>query len=421
MSTKERLRTIWQKLRAALKPNYTRLEERFINDNRAAMLTKTLPFAHIIIYTILVVFFILLIWAYFSEIDQITVSPGKVIPSSQVKLIQSLDGGIVNKIAIREGEHVKKNQPLIFLDDVRYKSDYNSAYSKYLALSAIVARLKAEVLNESTVQYPAVLNKYPELKNFETKLFIERRQALKASQMVQQKSLDLAKKEAATYAPLVEQGYASKLDYYRAQRNANDIQTHMMDEKDKFMEETLTNLNAKQADLQVVTDQLIALKDRIERATIVSPVAGIVKQLEVVTVGGVIKPGETIMQIVPIEDHLLFEAHIAPQDIGFIKIGQKATVKISAYDFSIYGGLNGTVTYISPDAIQGDLGPSGQRINYYIVNVKTDRNFLGGGNHKLQIMPGMDGTVHIETGKNTVLSYILKPLIKAQQEALREK
>ncbi|KTC86424.1 HlyD family type I secretion periplasmic adaptor subunit [Legionella brunensis] len=397
-------------------------EEEFITDSKSALLNKSTPLAHgVLIITILLILSAL-IWAYFGEIEEITVGEGKVIPSSQIKNIQSLDGGIIEKIMIKEGDMVKKDQPLLELDDVRYKADFSQAFEKYLALSAMVARFNAEVNNQDTIIFPESLNKNPELKSREVNLFTARKKALQEQLNLLQHSHDLINQEIQMYIPLMQKGYASKIEYIRSVRAANEIKIQMENQKDKFREEALTNLNNHKAELSIVVEQLNSLRDKMVRTQLVSPVNGIVKKLNFVTMGGVVKPGDVIMEIVPLEDKLLIQAKIRPQDIGFVQLGQHATVKITAYDYSIYGGLSGKVEYISADAIKEEqLTPEARQDYYFLVHVRTDQNYLGNKQQKLYIMPGMTATVHIKTGEKTLLQYLLKPLIKAKQEALRER
>lgn len=398
-------------------------DEGFIADSKSALLNKSTPLAHgILIMTILLIV-VGILWAYFGRIEEITVGEGKVITSSQIKNIQSLDGGIIKKIMIKEGDMVKKDQPLIELDDIRYKSDYSQAFEKFLALSALVARLNAEVNNQESIVFPDTLKKAPELMTREINLFTARKNGLKEQLDLLQHSYDLIDQEIQMYLPLLNKGYASKIEYIRSIRAANDIKIQMQNQKDKFREQALTDLNTHKAELAIVVEQMNSLRDKMVRTQLISPVNGVVKKLNFVTVGGVVRPGEIILEIVPLEDSLLIEAKIRPQDIGFVEIGQPATVKITAYDYSIYGGLPGKVEYISADAISEDEAttPEARRQYYFLVHVRTERNYLGNKLQKLYIMPGMTASVHIKTGEKTILQYLLKPLIKAKQEALRER
>ncbi|MGQ3888573.1 HlyD family type I secretion periplasmic adaptor subunit [Legionella sp. CNM-1927-20] len=395
-------------------------DEEFISDSKSALLNRSAPLAHGVLITFIILFFILLIWSYFAKIEEITIGEGKVIPSSQVKSIQSLDGGIVVQIMVKEGDLVEKGKVLMLLDNTRFKADYSQAYEKYLALSAIVARFSAEVANQDKITFPKILKNYPELMKREARLFNERRSALQEQLNLLQHSHDLIEQEVKMYGPLLKKGYASKLEYLRSVRAANELKIKMRTLKDTFREQALTDLNSHKAELAIVIEQLNSLKDKMVRTEIISPVKGIVKKLNVVTIGGVIKPGDVIMEIVPFEDNLLVQTKISPKDIGFVQVGQNATVKITAYDYSIYGELPGNVEYVSADAITEQGSAAEKQQYYFLVNVRTNRNYLG-KSRKLYILPGMTATVHIKTGEKTILQYLMKPLIKAKHEALRER
>lgn len=401
-------------------------DEDFISDSKKALISKTTPITHIVLITIIILLGIGLIWAYFASIETLSVGMGKVIPSSQIKIIQSLDGGIVKEILVRDGEIVKENQVLMKLDDTRYKAEFSAGYAKYLALLAMVSRLRAEAQDQKTITFPEEVKKYPALVNLETRLFDTRKKGLEEELSLLQKSYDLAEKQVNMYSSLLPKGYVSQLEYYRSLQNATDAKTKIAEKQNAYLEKVKAELTDNEGQLSTIKEQLLSLRDKMVRTTLYSPVYGIVKQVHVVTVGGVVTPGMNIMEIVPLDDKLLVEARIKPSDIAFIKMGQPATVKITAYDFSIYGGLPGRVEYISADTVteepKGVAQKTGKEAeSYYLVNVRTDRNYLGNDKHKLLIMPGMVATVHIKTGKKTVLQYLLKPLIKAKEEALRER
>lgn len=411
-------------------PNIHPDHEDYVSDRKAAFLNKSTLLANSIIYIILLLMIVGTIWAYFSNIDQITVGVGKVIPFSEGKVIQSLDGGIIEKIYVKEGDVVEKNQPLVRLDETRYKSDYLSAYSKFLTLTAMSARLQAEADGKDHVDFPQVIkDQEPLLVTRETNLFKERRDDFNKQIALLEESRDIAKKEFQMYEKVVKEGVVSMLDFYHAQRTVNEIQEKLYEKQSTFRETALTELNQRKADLASVTEQLNSLRDKMTRTVLVSPVQGIVKKINITTIGGVISPSMDIMEIVPISDPLLVEARVQPKDIAFIEVGQPATVKISAYDYTIYGSLNGKVIYVSADTIEppksrteeGAEGEKSAATVYYIVKVKTDRNFLGDEKHPLPISPGMTATVHITTGKKSIFSYILKPILKAKDEALRER
>lgn len=406
-----------------IQPHLRPDDEDFMSDKKAAFLNKPTLLANSVLLLIALLLVVGLIWAYFGTVEQRTIGNGKVIPSTEDKVVQSLDGGIIDKILVHEGESVEPQQPLVKLDDVRYTSDFKNGYAKYLALSAETSRLFAETQDSDTIEFSKDVLKYPELVQRETKLFQARKQSLEQEIKNLTDSLALAKDEFKMYEQLVKKGVVTKLDYDRAKTNINDIQEKIYEKEDQFRENALTQLNQRKADLESVVEALIGLRDKMIRTTLRSPVKGIIKKIYITTVGGVINPGMDILEIVPISDTLLIEARIQPSDIAFIKIGQTATVKITAYDYSIYGSLIGKVEYISADAIEEPKTSPLEKTptSYYLVRIRTDKSYLGTQKHPLPIMPGMTTIVNIVTGKKTVLDYLMKPLLKAKEEALRER
>lgn len=406
-----------------------RKDESFISDKKAAILNKTTFFENAILYIIILFILIGLVWAYYAKIDQIVVANGKVIPYSKNKVIQSLDGGIVKDILVEEGSRVEAGQILMQLDDTRYKSEYFSTYNKFLALSAMIARLTAETTGTEKIDFSDEVKKSaPELVKTETNLFEQRRESAKKENLILQDALDIATKEYEMYKGLIKEGTVSMLDYYRTQRNMDDIKEKILIKQSSFRETALTELNQRKGELSIIAEQLKSLNNKILLSTILSPVKGIIKKLSVTTIGGVITPGMTIMEIVPISDFLLIEARVQPSDIAFVHQGQMATVKFSAYDYTIYGSLTGTVVYVGADTIEeqkpnlsnADSNEKGLNV-YYAVKVRTDLTYLGTQKHPYPILPGMTTTVYIMTGQKTILDYLLKPLLKAKEEALHER
>lgn len=403
-------------------------EEAFISDSKAAVLNKTTFIENAILYTIALLFIVFLIWAYFAKIDQVTIANGKVIASSKDKIIQSVDGGVVKKIYVSEGTLVEPNQILVQLDDTRYSSDYQNTYNKYLALTAMVARLKAETQGSDHIDFTDEFKKeHNDLVLRETKLFDERKKDAKIENEILQNVLDIANKEFDMYNKLVGQGIISMLDYYRAERNVFDVKEKILLKQASFRETTLTEYNQRAGELASITEQLKGLYDKIINSTIRSPVHGIVKKISIATIGAVVMPGTDIVEIVPLSDKLLVEAHISPSDIAFIHVGEPATIKFTAYDYTIYGSMKGTVEYVSADTVEepkqnftGDLNDKLLPV-YYVVKIKTDGNVLERGKIRYPILPGMTTTVYILTGKKTILEYLLKPLLKAKEEALKER
>lgn len=427
-------------------------------DSLAAMFQGPPRYASMIIRSFLAFLLIALIWATFAHLEEITVGEGKVIPSSQIQVIQNLEGGIVTKILVRVGDIVKKDQVVLNLDEVRFSSSVDETKAKYDALLAKIARLNAEV-NDRPFQAPAELVRdNPKLVEEERQLYLNRQRELEAAltvlrqqanqraQELQEKrarlqqleeSLRLVGQELKISKPLVAQGVLSEVEVLRLERQVSDLKgetdatrlaiprieqslaearAKIDGQIAKFRAEASGELNLVRSEFEQTRASSVAMADRLARTSVRSPMAGIVKQIKINTVGGVIQPGMDVMEIVPIEDNLLIEARVRPSDIAFIRPGQPATVKFTAYDFSIYGGLDATVETVTADSITNDKGES-----FYLVRVRTKTNNLGDGERNLPLIPGMLTTVHIHTGEKTVLNYLLKPVIKAKYDALRER
>lgn len=413
---------------------------------------------HYILWAIAGLIVVGIIWASFSEIDEVTTGTGKVIPSSKIQVIQHLEGGIVEKILVREGQIVKKGQILMEIDDITYGSLYREGLLKAAALKAKITRLSAEakgtefIINaEFAKQHPNPINNEKELFEANQKELQTRRQILHAQ--VKQREQELASvkakagrvkrshalvaQELKMTSSLLKEGAASKVEVLRLERQVNDLAGELqetellikriqqalveangkLDELEATMRSKATReLAAAKAQLATQEENNRALKDRASRTILRAPVTGIVKVIYVNTIGGAVKPGMDLMEIVPTEDTLLIEAKIRPSDVAFLHPGQDALVKLTAYDFLIYGGLKGKVEHISADTIADKEGRS-----FYLIRVRTDKNFLGSKDKPLPIIPGMTAEVDILTGKKTVISYILKPLLRGQQRALRER
>lgn len=369
----------------------------------------TNKFSHKLLWISAIFIVIAVIWAYYATLDEVTVATGKVIPSKQMQVIQNLEGGIIKELLVHQGEIVKKGQILAYLDNTRFASEYESAKQKLISLQIRVARLTAQVTNKPFVVPPELEKAAPELAATETTLY--RTQLNQLDALNQRKGY--AQKEMAMTEPLVKEGAVSRVDVMRLQSGIQEIQTQIYSTQSAALDE----LNKAKADLASLKSEIEGIKDRYQRTTIVSPVRGVVNEIYITTVGGVIKPGENIMDITPLDDTLLVEAKVRPSDIGFIHVGQDATVKITAYDYSIYGGLPGKVEYISSDTIKDEKKDE----SFYEMRVRTKQNYLKGKDKLLYIMPGMTASVDILTGHKSVLDYILKPIIKARQSALRER
>lgn len=398
----------------------------------------------------------LLAWSSWATLDEVTRGEGKVIPSRQVQVLQSLDGGMVSEIAIHEGQSVKVGDLLLKVDPTRMVSSLRENQSQYLALLAKSARLKALAEGSSFIPPPKVTAEAPEIAEQERRLYESRRAELDASMGVARQqsaqrsqellsvkarreqanqSYNLTAKELELTRPLAKSGAVSDVELLRLERDvaryrgerdsANSdiprLEAAIGEANRKIQEVDLTfrntartELSESNAKLSALSEGSTALQDKVKQTDIRSPVNGTVKQLHVNTVGGVVQPGKDLVEIVPSDDALLLEARVQPRDIAFLHPGQKAMVKFTAYDFATYGGLEATLEHISADTVVDEKGNA-----FFLVRVRTLSTNLGPG--KLPIIPGMVAEVDILTGEKTVLSYLLKPILRAKANALTER
>jgi membrane fusion protein, adhesin transport system len=421
-------------------------------------------FGHLLLFTIAVILVVFIVWADHAVLDVVTRGQGKVIPSSRVQIIQNLEGGIMADIMVNEGEIVEKGQVLLRIDNTSAQSDYDDLRKRYLDGLATITRLVAELAGtpaEDIVFPDDLLQDAPELaeaerlnaqirrQQLDTQLSILRDQAAQKEQELEQltnkvenlkKSLSLAKQQLAIMEPLAKDGVVSKVDLLQTRRDVHEmnselevtqlqlpqVKTAMQEAKARVQERDLTfrseaaaELSKRRLEQASVVEQLKSGKDKVTRTEVRSPLRGTVKEIKLRTIGGVVKPGEDLMEIVPIEDTLLVEAQIRTSDIAFIRTGQEATVKFDTYDYSVYGGLNATVEFISTDAIEDQS--SGKKERYFRVRLRTEKNYLGQENNPLSIGPGYTATAEILTDKKTVLAYLLKPILKARDTAFTER
>ena len=358
-------------------------------------------------------------WANFSEIDQITRAPGSVIPSSNVQLIQSKDGGVLEKLPVAVGEVVEQGQVIAQFEATNAEADYQEAKAQVAALSAAMSRLTAELFG-SEPEFSAITHGFSHFVTSQ-KLLFQRRQSAKREEIANIDAiLELVREEILMNEPLVARGDVSRTEILRLQREEAELVAQRGKINSEYFQSAQTEYNETEEEFERVSQLLIQRKQQLDATTLVAPVKGIVKSIRLTTVGGVIRPGEDVLEIVPLEDDLLIEAKVAPQDIGFLKVGLDVSVKIEAYDYTIYGDLDGVLSYISADTLEDDS----QRddVPFYRVHVRTQgRKFSGRPDADLQILPGMTATVEVKTGKNTVLSYLIKPIVKTLKESMGER
>lgn len=358
-----------------------------------------------------------LFWADHFKLEEITRGNAKVIPSSREQIIQSLEGGILSELLVREGDIVAQGQPLLRIDPTKANASYQEGQNKALALRATAARLRAEARG-IPLQFSADVKQLAELVKNETNTYQAKRQALEQSTTTIKRSKQLIARELAMTEPMAAKGLVSEIELLRMRRQVNELELQIQERFNKYRAEAANELIKVESELSQTTEIVGARKDQVKRTTINAPLRGTVKNIRMNTIGGVVQPAQDIMEIVPLDERLLVEAKIRPTDVAFLHPGLPATVKISAYDYSIYGGLEGVIEIISPDTLREERKSEDE--NYYRVLVRTKNSTLSNNGKELPIIPGMTASVEIRTGEKTVLDYLLKPVLKAR-EALRER
>lgn len=360
-----------------------------------------------------------LFWASLAELEQITRAPGQIIASGRTQVIQASDGGVLQALLVKEGDTVERDQVLALLDRQKLHAAYQETRSRELALRATVARLNAEIVGNEPA-FPADTEGYPQFRANQLALLQKRRASINEETASLRKLLELAQRELAMTAPLVSTGDVSQADVLKLERQVADLQAQITNRQNKYMQDTQADLSRAEEELAGVQQMLAQRADLLSRTELRAPMRGVVKNIRMTTIGGTLKPTEELMQIVPIENELLVEARIRPTDIAFIHTGQTASVKIDAYDYTLYGWLEGKVSYLSPDTLTEDLKQGEQA--YYRLQVRADdKRFARNTKQAIQLQPGMTVTVEIKTGKNTVLRYLAKPIVKTMREAMVEK
>ncbi|WP_151446333.1 HlyD family type I secretion periplasmic adaptor subunit [Lacisediminimonas profundi] len=359
------------------------------------------------------------LWAQWAELDQITRASGQVIASSRNQVIQVPEGGVLAEMPVREGSLIKRGQLLARFDKTKAEAGFLESQAKVAALTMTMARLQAEVFGRELV-LPRDAARYPEFRDNQLALYRKRQSALREEVQSLDNARKLVREELEMNLPLLKTGDVSRAEVLKLQRQLVDTEAQITNRKNKFLQDAQAELVKAQEDLASAQQVLAQRKEQLDFTEVRAPMDGVVRNVRLTTLGGVARPGEEIMQIVPADDDLIVEAKVRPADIAFVKPGLPATVKMDAYDYSIYGVLNGKVAYISADTLNEDVRNNEQP--YYRVQIKTSgRNLAGRQNEKIDITPGMTATIEIKTGQQTVLRYLTKPVTKTISESLGER
>ena len=432
----------------------------FIDDVSDVMTRGANPTANRLFFAIFSFFVIFIVWSFYAKLDEVVHAEGTVVPSTSIQKIQNLEGGIVSEILVKEGDFVEKGQILVKIDDTGALSSFEEQQAKLESLEASIARLISEASNQKSIKFSKdLLKSNPAVVKAERALFLSRKSERDAGlsvvkQQYQQKKQEnneakatyeqkkqsylIAKEELDLTIPLVNDGVVSKVDYLRLKRQVTELDGEI---KRAYASKKRTEAGIKEASQKIaefkqavktkileekaekeeqyarIKALITASEDTVNRTEVKSPVTGTIKTMLFNTIGGVIQPAQDIAEIVPLGDTLVIEAKVFPKDIAFIHPNQKAVVKFSAYDFSIYGGLDAQLEQISADSVYDERN----QVSYYKIKVRTNKNYLGLRHENLTIIPGMTATVDLITGKKTVMQYLLKPVLKAQQIALTER
>ncbi|TVU69983.1 MULTISPECIES: HlyD family efflux transporter periplasmic adaptor subunit [Cobetia] len=351
-------------------------------------------------------------WASWAEVNEVARGEAKVIPSSRQQTIQSLEGGILDEIRVNEGEIVEAGQMLALIDETRFRSAYMESLSQAQALRATIGRLEAEVLDKSNIEFSEQVRENTALTTTERELFTARRKRRDSALDAVSKEINAAQRQLAVIRPLVKRRAVGEMEMLKLDREIAELKGRQAEIRNTYLQDAYAELADKKSELAALEETTVQRRDQLDRTRLLSPVRGIVNNISITTRGGVIPPGEEIMQITPLEDTLVFETRIRPQDVAFIAPDMPATIRISAYDYAVYGTLKGKVERISSDTLEEET-PRGEE-SYYRVLVSSNTSTLEHNGETLPIKPGMIATVDIETGERSVLSYLLRPFTRLE-------
>lgn len=377
--------------------------------------------ATMIIVTIALLLVGFIVWAQWAELDQVTRAQGRVVPFARVQVVQSEQDGAITQIAVREGEQVKEGQLLVALDTVQLEAGVREARVKVAALESRMARINAELFDRP-LTFPASLNEYAEFTSNQRQLFERRRAALQAEVSTLRNLADLQQQELDLNMPLLETGDVARSEIIRMQRQVVETRGRISNLRSQYIRDLQAEFTQTEEELAATREQLARTEDSLRAASITAPVDGIVKNVRFTTIGGVVRAGEEVLQIVPVGEKLIVESRVPPRDIAFVKTGQSARVNFDAYDSAIYGSADGTVVFVSPDTLT-EQAQDGSSETYYRVNLEVDTAAMREvtGRELINLQPGMTATAEILTGKSTVWSYLTKPILKTVDSSMEER
>ena len=367
------------------------------------------------VYLMFAALVVTVLWSALAQVDMVTRADSKVIPVGREQVIASLEGGILRELKVREGEAVEAGQALALLDPTRVEAQQNEGRLKRLALMATVARLQAEASGKP-LTWPKELDEVPQVVQGETASYEARRRALNEAVATSQRNQGLLERELAISQQMSAKGLMSEVEVMRLRRQVNDLAMGTQERINRFRQDASAELVKTQTELTMLGEQQVVRDDILKRTTLTSPVRGLVKNIRMNTVGGVVSAGAPVMEIVPVDDQVLVELRIKPADIGFVRVGHPVEIKLTSYDFTVYGSLHGTVDTVSPDALGEGTNPAtGAEASWYRALVRADASKLKAGGKPLPVLPGMVGTAEIRTGRRSVLSFLLRPMMKATE------
>ena len=394
----------------------------YLSAVRGAHVVEAAPAAMYAVYLLLALLVVAVAWASLAQVDIVARAPARVVPDGREQIIASLEGGILRELYVKEGQQVREGQRLAQIDPTRFEAQQAEGQSRRLALRGAVARLEAEATGRP-LTFTDEVSEADEVVEGETAAYRARQFALQEALQLTERNAALLQRELRVAESMSAKGLMSEVEVMRLRRQVNELQMATRERINRFRQDASTELVKVRNELTLLEQQRVVREDALRRTELVSPVRGVVRAIRANTVGGVIAPGAPVMEIMPVGSRVLVEARIHPRDIGFVKVGQDVVVKLSAYEYTVYGGLKGTVQSISPDALTDERGglPGGEG-TYYRALVRADRANLNPGpmTRRLDVLPGMTGMADIRTGERSVLSFVLRPMLKSQ-EAFRER